>query len=106
VVVADAGGVLHWLDPATGDFIARAEVGKSVGRNAIITSKGISYKKRVSSAPLVAGGLVLAFTDNGVLSAYSAPMAVAATAAAAPRAGDVGGGAVAAAAVGAAEPGR
>jgi outer membrane protein assembly factor BamB len=106
VVVADAGGVLHWLDPATGDFIARAEVGKSVGRNAIITSKGISYKKRVSSAPLVAGGLVLAFTDNGVLSAYSAPMAVAATAAAAPRAGDVAGAAVAAAEVGAAEPGR
>jgi outer membrane protein assembly factor BamB len=74
VVLGDAGGVLHWLDPATGDFLARAEVGSSVGRNSTITSKGIAYKKRLSSAPLVAGGLVLAFTDNGVLSAYSAPM--------------------------------
>jgi outer membrane protein assembly factor BamB len=74
VVVADGGGILHWLDAATGDFIARAEVGKSVGRSSVITSKGIGLKKRVSDTPLVAGGLLLAFSDNGVLSAYSAPL--------------------------------
>jgi hypothetical protein len=84
VVVADAGGVLHWLDAATGDFVARAEVGSSVGRNSVITSKGVAYKKRVSSPPLVAGGLVLVFTDNGVLSAFRAPLADSATAAAPP----------------------
>ena len=38
------------------------------------TTKGIALKKRVSSTPVVAGGLVLAFSDNGVLSAYSAPL--------------------------------
>jgi outer membrane protein assembly factor BamB len=81
VVVADAGGVLHWLDAASGDFVARAEVGSSVGRNSVITSKGVAYKKRVSSPPLVAGGLLLVFTDNGVLSAFRAPLADAATAA-------------------------
>ena len=88
VVVADAGGVLHWLDAATGDFMARAEVGKSVGRNSTIASKGIAMKKRVSGTPIVAGGLVLAFSDNGVVSAYSAPLpeAVAAAAPAAPQA--------------------
>jgi outer membrane protein assembly factor BamB len=80
LVVADAGGVLHWLDPATGDFIARAQVGSSVGRNTVISSKGVAYKKRVTSAPVWAGGLLLAFTDNGVLSAFSAPEPVAAAA--------------------------
>ena len=79
VVVADAGGVVHWLDAATGDFIARAEVGKSVSRRPVL-SKGISYKKRVSSTPLVAGGVLLVFSDAGVLSAFSAPMAEAAVA--------------------------
>jgi outer membrane protein assembly factor BamB len=84
VVVADAGGILHWLDPATGDFIARAEAGKSVGRNAAIASKGLALKKRISDAPIVAGGLVLAFSDNGELSAYSAPLPQAAAVAPAP----------------------
>ena len=83
IVVADAGGVLHWLDPATGDFLARAQVGSSVGRKTVVTSKGVAYKKRVSSAPIVAGGLVLVFTDNGALSAFRAPEPIAATAAAA-----------------------
>ena len=78
VVVADGGGVLHWLDPATGDFIARVQVGGSVGRNGVVTSKGIAYKKRVSSTPIVAGGLLLVFSDNGALSAYRAPDALAA----------------------------
>ena len=80
LVVADAGGVLHWLDPATGDFVARAQVGSSVGRNSVISSKGVTYKKRVSSPPIVADGLLLAFSDNGVLSAFSAPGPVAAAA--------------------------
>jgi outer membrane protein assembly factor BamB len=74
VVVADAGGVLHWLDAATGDFVARAEVGSQVSRSKPVVSKGIALKKRVSDTPIVAGGMVLAFTDNGVLSAYSAPL--------------------------------
>jgi outer membrane protein assembly factor BamB len=81
VVVADAGGVLHWIDPATGDIVARAQAGSSVGRNTVVTSKGIAYKKRVTSPPIVAGGLVLVFTDNGVLSAFRAPETVAAAAA-------------------------
>jgi len=84
LVVADAGGVLHWLDPATGNFIARAQAGSSVGRGAIVKSKGIAYKKRVSSTPIVAGGLLLVFTDNGVLSAYRAPEVAAVAAAAEP----------------------
>jgi outer membrane protein assembly factor BamB len=79
VVVADAGGVLHWLDPATGDFVARALVQSSVGSKPVV-SKGIALKKRVSGTPVVAGGLLLVFTDNGVLSAFSAPMAAAAAA--------------------------
>ena len=49
VVVADGDGVVHWLDPATGDFVARAQVGGSVGRNSVVTSKGIAFKKRVTS---------------------------------------------------------
>ncbi len=104
VVVADAGGILHWLDAATGDFLARAEVGKSVGRNSTIVSKGIALKKRVSSTPVVAGGMVLAFSDNGELSAYSAPLPepAAAPAAAAPAA--VAPAAMAPAAAGVAEP--
>ncbi len=81
LVVADGDGVVHWIDPATGDFIARARVDSSVGRNTVITSKDISYKKRVTSAPIVAGGMVLLFTDRGVLSAFRAPEPVAAAAA-------------------------
>jgi outer membrane protein assembly factor BamB len=72
LVVADGGGVLHWLDPATGDFLARAEEGQSASRKPV-TSKGIKLKRRISSPPIVAGGLLLVFTDSGVLSAYRAP---------------------------------
>jgi outer membrane protein assembly factor BamB len=81
LVVADAGGVLHWVDRATGDFVARAQLGSSVGRGTVVTSKGIAYKKRVSSTPIVAGGMLLVFSDNGVLSAYRAPENLAAAAA-------------------------
>jgi hypothetical protein len=38
-----------------------------------IKSTGISIKRRVSSEPIVAGGLLLVFTDSGVLSAFRAP---------------------------------
>jgi outer membrane protein assembly factor BamB len=72
VVVADAGGVIHWLDPKSGDFVARALVDKS-GRSNHVTSKGISLKKRVSMEPIVAGDLLLVFTDSGLLSAFRAP---------------------------------
>ena len=71
-VVADAGGVIHWLDPTTGDFVARALVDKKPSSKPVV-SKGISVKKRVSDEPIVAGGLLLVFSDSGVLSAFRAP---------------------------------
>jgi outer membrane protein assembly factor BamB len=71
VVVADAGGVLHWLDPKTGEFVARAQVNES-GKAGRVTSKGIALKKRVSMQPIVAGALLLVFTDSGLLSAFRA----------------------------------
>jgi outer membrane protein assembly factor BamB len=74
VIVADGGGVIHWLDPGNGEFVARAEVDKSNANK--IKSKGISLKRRVSSEPIVAGGLLLVFTDSGLLSAFrAAPLA-------------------------------
>jgi outer membrane protein assembly factor BamB len=72
VVVADGGGVIHWLDPGSGNFVARAEVDKS-NTHSPIKSKGIKLKLRVTSPPIVAGGLLLVFSDSGVLSAYRAP---------------------------------
>jgi outer membrane protein assembly factor BamB len=72
VIVADGGGVIHWLDPSNGEFVARVEVDKSNTRKPI-KSTGISIKRRVSSEPIVAGGLLLVFTDSGVLSAFRAP---------------------------------
>jgi outer membrane protein assembly factor BamB len=74
VVVADGGGVIHWIDPSNGNFVARALVDSSSTRN--VKSKGISLKRRISSEPVVAGGLLLAFTDSGLLSAFrAAPLA-------------------------------
>jgi outer membrane protein assembly factor BamB len=72
VIVADGAGVIHWLDPGSGDFVARAEVDKS-NTHRPIKSKGLKLKRRVSSQPIVAGGLLLVFSDSGILSAYSAP---------------------------------
>jgi outer membrane protein assembly factor BamB len=69
LVVADGGGVVHWLDPATGDFEARALVGKAV-KGRPLSSKGIKVGMRVSDTPLVAGGLLLVFSDAGVISAF------------------------------------
>jgi outer membrane protein assembly factor BamB len=70
-VVADAGGVIHWLNPANGEVLARAEVGKS--SHSPVKSKGISLKRRVSSEPIAVGDLLLVFTDSGLLSAFRAP---------------------------------
>jgi outer membrane protein assembly factor BamB len=58
VVVADLGGFVHWFDAATGDPVARFLIGK---------------KKRVSNPMIVAGDLLLAFTDSGELIALRAP---------------------------------
>jgi outer membrane protein assembly factor BamB len=71
VVVADAGGVIHWLDPASGDFVSRALVDKSSARKPV-QSKGISLKLRISDQPIVAGDLLLVFSDSGLLSAFHA----------------------------------
>jgi outer membrane protein assembly factor BamB len=85
VVLADADGVVHWLDPATGDFVARAVNGKSVPSKGVESVK-ISYKRRITAAPLVAGDLLLVFSDAGEISAFRAASvaAGAATGAAAP----------------------
>ena len=71
VVVADADGVVHWMDPATGDFVARAVNGKSVSRKGV-ASKKISYKRRITAQPLVAGDLLLVFSDAGEVTAFRA----------------------------------
>jgi outer membrane protein assembly factor BamB len=57
VVVADLAGIVHWLDAASGAELARHSVGKH----------------RISNPMLVAGDLLLVFTDDGELSALRAP---------------------------------
>ena len=47
VVVADAGGVVHWLDAATGDFVARA---RSANRSAATASPPRASRSRSASA--------------------------------------------------------
>lgn len=56
VVVADLDGVIHFLNPADGAFVARAEAGA-----------------RVSAPPVVAGGLLLFYDDDGGLRAFRTP---------------------------------
>jgi outer membrane protein assembly factor BamB len=58
VVVADAAGFVHWFEVATGDPVARILIGK---------------KQRVSMPLVVAGDLLIVFSDNGELSALRAP---------------------------------
>ena len=58
VVVADMGGFVHWFDIATGDPVARYLIGK---------------KNRVSTPMVVAGDLLLVFSDAGELTALRAP---------------------------------
>jgi outer membrane protein assembly factor BamB len=57
VVVADFAGFVHWLDASSGAFVARTRIGK----------------KRISGAPVVAGDLLLVFTDGGDLTAFRTP---------------------------------
>jgi outer membrane protein assembly factor BamB len=63
IVVADLGGVVHWLDAASGTELARHSVGKH----------------RISTPMVVAGDLLLVFGDDGQLSALRAPAFEAAT---------------------------
>jgi len=56
VVVADYQGVIHWLSMDDGAFLARAKAGA-----------------RITSAPQVAGGLVVVQTDKGAIEAWRAP---------------------------------
>ena len=58
VVVADMSGYVHWFDAATGDPLARYEIGR---------------KKRISNPMIVAGELLLVFSDAGELMALRAP---------------------------------
>lgn len=66
LVVGDLDGVVHWLDRANGNFIARETIG---------------HKRRISNAPLVAGAQLLVFSESGELVAYHAPAVPAAVAA-------------------------
>ncbi len=63
VVVADKAGVVHWLDAATGDFLARAQTGKGV-----------------NSEMQVAGDLLLVFNEAGIITAFKAGASPAAAA--------------------------
>ncbi len=56
LVVADFDGYLHWLDPATGQLLARGRAASS----------------RVSNAPVAAGELLLVQTDSGEVQAWRA----------------------------------
>jgi outer membrane protein assembly factor BamB len=58
VAVADYAGFVHWFDAATGDPMARHLVGK---------------KQRISAPMIVAGDLLLVFTDAGELTALRVP---------------------------------
>jgi outer membrane protein assembly factor BamB len=58
VAVADFAGIIHWFDAATGDPMSRYSIGK---------------KQRVSTPMIVAGDLLLVFSDAGELSALRAP---------------------------------
>ncbi len=55
LVVGDFEGYLHWLDPATGNFVAREHV-----------SGG-----RISAAPLVVGQNVYVQDDDGTVAAFT-----------------------------------
>lgn len=55
LVVGDFEGYLHWLDPADGNFVARARAAKD----------------RIGAAPLVVGENVYVQGDDGTLAAYT-----------------------------------
>lgn len=54
LVVGDFQGYLHWLDPATGEFLARERAGSS----------------RITGAPLVVGNLLYVQGDDGTVAAF------------------------------------
>jgi outer membrane protein assembly factor BamB len=54
IVVADFEGYLHWLDAASGDFLARAE----------------TDGHRITNAPLAVDGAVIVMTDSGKLNVF------------------------------------
>lgn len=56
VAVADFQGYVHWLDRATGQFLARAQAGGA----------------RVSNTPVVAGDLLVVMNDAGRVTAFRA----------------------------------
>ncbi len=64
VVVGDLEGYVHWFDPTTGAYLARRRAGRG----------------RISTTPVIAGDLLLVFTDAGDLSAFRAAPAPAPTA--------------------------
>jgi outer membrane protein assembly factor BamB len=53
IVVADIDGTVHFIDRSSGEFLARTKAGA-----------------RVSAPPIVAGGMVLTFSDKGEISAF------------------------------------
>jgi outer membrane protein assembly factor BamB len=53
IAVADLDGVVHFLDRSNGDFLARSSAGG-----------------RVSAPPIVAGGMLLTFSDKGEITAF------------------------------------
>lgn len=60
IVVGDYQGVLHWLNPADGSFVARYKVGHKL----------FSRAARIDATPVEAGGMLLALTDKGELGAF------------------------------------
>jgi outer membrane protein assembly factor BamB len=69
LVVGDMDGVVHWLDAASGNFLARESIG---------------HKRRIRVAPVIAGAQLLVFSESGALTAFRAPAMTAATVAARP----------------------
>jgi outer membrane protein assembly factor BamB len=59
IVVGDYQGVLHWLNPADGSFVARYKISHMFSRAA-----------RIDATPVEAGDMLLAFTDKGELGAF------------------------------------
>jgi outer membrane protein assembly factor BamB len=72
IIAGDFQGYVHWLDKSTGALAARVQAGKA----------------RISTAPLVAGNMVVVSNDRGQINAYRmsarAPAPAAAPQAAAP----------------------
>jgi len=66
IIAGDFQGYVHWLDKSTGALAARVQAGKA----------------RISTAPLVAGNMVVVINDRGQINAYRMTARAAAPAAA------------------------